>query len=964
MRRLVLTTGFVLIYGILLGQSFPRVNISMEDGLPSNTVYDVFQDTKGFVWVATENGLAKFNGATFQTIPGKNLKSLAVANIIEDSQGGIWCINFSGQVLRVRQDTLSPLEAWNALGEVGFPKLIAVQERILILKQTDLWTYDIAEDSLIHFDPQSPILRSIAPGTGEAWVSYSDKEIIRIPADKKTRPKQAILPISIEVPGSPVLATLANDRVFLTFVKKKIYKIDSLGKSKNITPLFNSLNLNFRSASRLDSNRVIFFGSDGVVILDSELKLTHLLPGENIGSAVMLSEGGLLVGTLNKGLFLIPTLKSKLQHTSTGNGLSKLAYDSVNLRIVAGDLGGNVLFYNRKLEEVNQAKEPSSTSAIQSILIDYERNRIFAQSNQLLEFQLDHLTLVRRHRIFTVKQMIAEDTSYYMATSFGLLHFSVAELTNEERFFEKTRTTSLTQVSDSLLIIGSQRGTLIFNLNKKQESERQLPIQSETSILTSTAKYQDLYIFGTAAQGIFICNEQLEPIRHIKAKDGLLSDQINSLSISGHQMAIATNNGVNLLDLKTWQIESIDRTDGLFGYEVADVLLFPDSLIVATSALQYFDLPLRKQSTLPSVHIGKIEIDGNITSSKNGSYFIPYGINELVIAFDVSHSIQDLGKSQIFYRLKELQKSTWNNLPLTSPQARLLSLPSGKYTLEAYARNSKGLTSEKIQIPIEVETPFWLKPWFQALSYLLGALFVVVLVFLYFRRANRKKQGELIRSNRAQQLRIAQLTSIRAQMNPHFIFNTMTMIQGLVLKGEPKPAGKTIQEFSKLMRSVLELSSEEFITLEAEIKIIERYLEIEKQRFDGQLNFSIEIDPEIISESIRIPSLLTQPYVENALRHGLLHKEGEKRLTISLQLEEEFLNIFIEDNGIGRKAAQEIRKKQLGKSFALEAYQKRIDLLNANSENKIQYHVEDLYNEKNQPAGTRIQLKVPFDYGS
>lgn len=222
----------------------------------------------------------------------------------------------------------------------------------------------------------------------------------------------------------------------------------------------------------------------------------------------------------------------------------------------------------------------------------------------------------------------------------------------------------------------------------------------------------------------------------------------------------------------------------------------------------------------------------------------------------------------------------------------------------------------------------------------------------------------MLKQSQEQELRIAQLTSIRAQMNPHFIFNTMALLQGKVLNGLQQEATQIIHDFSLLLRKVLHLSSKEMILLSDEVEVLEKYLAIEKDRFNGTLFYSIEMDNALRDEMIRIPSLLTQPFVENALRHGLMHKQGEKKLTISFNLDKDYFIIRIEDNGIGRKASGEFNKSRATdhQSFALEAYRKRIDLLNSSWKQKIELAIVDNTNSAGHSIGTTVILKVPVEH--
>jgi len=191
----------------------------------------------------------------------------------------------------------------------------------------------------------------------------------------------------------------------------------------------------------------------------------------------------------------------------------------------------------------------------------------------------------------------------------------------------------------------------------------------------------------------------------------------------------------------------------------------------------------------------------------------------------------------------------------------------------------------------------------------------------------------------------------------------MTLIQGKVISGLEKEAGKIIQDFSKLMRLVLDYSQEEFIGLDTEIEVVEKYLVIEKERSDNQLSYDVFVSPDLEVEMLQVPSLISQPFVENAIKHGLMHKNGSKHLGISFYEEDEFLIINIKDNGIGRKASQSLSKDRYGKhqSFATKAFEERIILINESYNFGIKIDIEDLYDERKNGIGTSVSIKIPLE---
>ena len=198
-------------------------------------------------------------------------------------------------------------------------------------------------------------------------------------------------------------------------------------------------------------------------------------------------------------------------------------------------------------------------------------------------------------------------------------------------------------------------------------------------------------------------------------------------------------------------------------------------------------------------------------------------------------------------------------------------------------------------------------------------------------------------------------------MNPHFMFNALNSIQEFILQNKKELASNYLGDFADLMRSYLQYSQEDYITLRDEIDTLELYLKLEKVRFENEFDYQVTYKESLDIDSIQIPSFLIQPFVENAIKHGLLHKEGAKYIDIQFVLEKgTVLKCIITDNGIGRKASQEINKNRKHKSFATEASHNRLQLLNQNIGQKIGLEIEDLFDENSQSLGTRVVVTIPI----
>ena len=226
------------------------------------------------------------------------------------------------------------------------------------------------------------------------------------------------------------------------------------------------------------------------------------------------------------------------------------------------------------------------------------------------------------------------------------------------------------------------------------------------------------------------------------------------------------------------------------------------------------------------------------------------------------------------------------------------------------------------------------------------------------RYETEKREAEL-REIKLQQTE-SELKAIKAQMNPHFIFNALNSIQEMFFVGDKRLANEHLGKFSQLTREILKASGKQFISLSEEIEMLRKYLELEGLRFEKDFSFSVSANDENAADDILLPPMLVQPYVENSIRHGLLHKRGEKSIAVEFAFDEhkKLLTCIVRDNGIGRSASAEINKnrKQLHESFSTSANAKRLELLNQNREEKIGVAYEDLQH------GTKVTILIPVNY--
>jgi hypothetical protein len=232
-----------------------------------------------------------------------------------------------------------------------------------------------------------------------------------------------------------------------------------------------------------------------------------------------------------------------------------------------------------------------------------------------------------------------------------------------------------------------------------------------------------------------------------------------------------------------------------------------------------------------------------------------------------------------------------------------------------------------------------------------------------YEEALQKEKEEKMISEFEKQLAEVQLTALNAQMNPHFIFNCMNSIQKYILKNEKSKALDFLQHFSELMRLVLDNSSKNKIGLDEELNMLEKYIQLEQQRLDFSFDYTLDVAEGLQTDFYEIPAMIIQPYVENAIWHGLMNKEGKGLLSVRFESTDNLIKCTVEDNGVGRRKAAEMEQEQSPrrKSYGMSISKKRIGLLKKENLVVPDVKITDLTDADNKPAGTSVVIYIPFD---
>lgn len=289
------------------------------------------------------------------------------------------------------------------------------------------------------------------------------------------------------------------------------------------------------------------------------------------------------------------------------------------------------------------------------------------------------------------------------------------------------------------------------------------------------------------------------------------------------------------------------------------------------------------------------------------------------------------------------------------------NVPGGDYLLRLKVRNSNGIWNEQgQQIRIHINKPFWETGWFLALAILLTGA-VIYLVYSY--RVNSVRRQARLRSDYEIKLNELENSALRTQMNPHFIFNSLNTINSFINSNERERANQYISKFSRLIRLILDHSREKKISLTNELEVVNLYVQLEQIRFEYKFNYEISIGEGITTDDLEVPPLIIQPFVENAILHGLLPLASGGLLHIKVYRNDGHLLLLIEDNGIGRQQAKKhkLPAQEKHKSHGIDITLKRIELFNKEHHFEGRVTLIDLKEEAGNAAGTRVEIPLAWE---
>lgn len=942
-----------------LAQNPYSITIDKTSGLPANSVYDVFQDKKGFMWFATDKGLCRYDGNNFKTYTAKIQTSKSGSSIAEDDFGRIWYSNFDGFLYFVKDGILQTLAQKKAS---GYYKYGLIKDELFQIQNNFVFIYDLKTlrlkkkiplpDQQITFAFSSPDKFYVLGDFLYEFSNGNDYKKYILPKNFHQNIKTPILNFW---KGELLINNKLSQNAF-TF-KNGIFKVFQF---KNIP--------NFIQNTSISDGFVWISTPNGIFKYENNQSTKQYFPEDNISSIYKDRQNNYWISTLNKGVLFIQDFSSKnveLPQKPTTLTLGKN-------EIFIGANKDLIYQLNPKTLQVKTIFESKSNHPVNQIFADYGSGQIFFNS-----FQFNILS--RENKLdksfsLSIKDIKKVDEKYFSFAASGLcgIFYVDGNLKSSWDFiFEKNKRQNFSGFNQSLLLdqvkgksteYSSVNNMIYYATNKglmvvnNLGITKEIKYRNESLYLTKLQKFQNS-IYGLSSSDQFFVIDENNRILLYQLPKILLGEKINSFRIQSHFVYFFTENAVFEYDLVSHNLKKTLSVSNEI--EATDVLLNNHLLYFATSkGIVIKNQSEKNANPKPKLVLNEVLVNNSKKSPENLK-----NLNSDENDLNINFSILSFLPNEKYCLIYKINNSSWKTLDKNATTLNLSSLSSGKYkVLMAVLFNYEKISTQNIYF--EINKVFWQKSWF-----IIGTILILFfLAYFIFRWQLKKTQKEnqlvLDKINLEKNLNESKLIAIKSQMNPHFFYNALNTIQSFILSNDKKQALTYLSKFSALTRKILVLTEKENISISEEVKTLKLYLDIEKARFEENFNYEIKVDENTDAENTRIPAMLLQVYVENALKHGLLHKKGLKNLEIKFSDKQENILIEIIDNGIGREksAALNSIKNKNHTSFATRAMKNRIDLLNSNKIEKMSIEIMDVYKQNDQSSGTKVSIKIPKNF--
>jgi len=942
----------------------------VSDGLPSSELYDLEQGPDGKIWIGTDRGLCSYDGYNFKTFDGSDgLPSSTVFEIFSNGTT-IYIASFDGalskvennQVIEIKEIKDNPINShWishlafdNKSNSVKYFNKFLIRNEKMGFKQKNpplLGSYNFGKNRVSIDTFKFDNFQTLDTKVGDKFLYEPNFNTI-------TTYEYTLDSTRIYFINQYFIRHYSNYSFRnINFVPNKIFTLkDNIQKE-----IYSSADA-FRKIYKDHNGSIWICTSKGILLYNEQEnanEFSSFFTNYNTTSIIQDNENNYWISTLNNGLIYVPNFDIKTINIRSESYAESLEKNELNLFLS---------LHNSEIFILDKAMKPQlllNTNSANSSAIAVSEDHVYIGYSHHLKYSSDgsYNIIANSHNYSPRKQLVLENGDIIS----GMNHLTYLNSSGE--WIDSSGIVSavldLSQLENGDILGATLNGLISiknYDLSQIHQLEHTDPAFSKR-INSIDSDKNNLAFIGTAEQGVkVILADSL--VGNLEKE--LSSNIINTLHIEKDSILwVGTNNGLDRISY-TWQdsfyvnsISTVNTTRGLVSNYITDLTDWNNQLWVLTDkGLNYFDpKTLKPNITAPKITIDSILVEQHKIIPDSATDFDYSKENFEFYYTGISFKKSNSGNFYK-YRLISDRDSTW--FYSNNKNVRYTNLAYGDYTFQVAAQNNNKVWSTSESYSFRINPHFTETPLFK-----LTMLFLSLALAFFI---NRIRDSRIMaRELQKQQLKeaelktkAAELNALRNQMNPHFIYNSLNSIQNFIFKNDPERANYLLSRFSKLMRSSLQLSKLEYISLKEEIEFLNNYLELEKMRFEDKFEFNIAMGTELV-ENYKIPPLLIQPIVENSIKHGFSGLDKKGKLIIKFIKDDDHLIISVIDNGKGfsPQNLNNSNNKFENRVSATTIIKERIELLNFEDKSNSWFKIEPHYIDK-LLAGTKVELRIPY----
>lgn len=977
------------------GYSFTIFN--MGNGLTNSTIYDVLEDADGSIWVATDDGLNRmtWTGRVIQVyqhsdVNANSISSNQVFEIHQDKMGELWICTSSGlNKLNPKTQTFSLYNFYTqGTGKAETNWINSVEEdnhgNLWVCTRHGLHRFDVASEAFTSFyfrgeaggedqHLSNYILCCIEDHDGNIWAGTRAGIFVMNPETGQYHQVRYREGADGNLSSNVVNALLQDlaGRIWIGTDRCLDVYDPKTGAFSNFK--------NSSSTTSISNNdiRCLFEGDDGTIWVGTYIGLNKVDQSSSRFTHY----------------YHMPDYSNSL----SDNTVYSVIEDREGLVWIATYQGVNILDRNTETFSYlrHDPDDPNSVSSdrIRVLLEDQSGNIwIGTETSGLNRYDKKTGTVTRYshadHNPFTIPEnnivSMMEDSKGRLWVGTGRGVCFKEKGTNIFRTFNKERGPfkltgnliwSIYEDRDGFIWIGTTEG-----LNRMDGELKSIVYflhdPADPNTISSNrifSVYQDetgIFWMGTMGGGLNRFDPRTGKFRAFTENQGLPNNVVYATIEDGAgNLWISTNWGLAKFDKLTETFVQYDAQDGVQGNEFNAGAYFRNQKgEIYFGGMNGFNVfhpeEIKINRREPRIAITGFRIFNELKQQyvEDGDT-IRLSYSDNFFSFEFS-ALDFTNPAKNWYRYYlEAYDANWINASSSRRFAQYQKVDPGTYVFHVTGTNNDGVWNMAGTTAVVIIRPPWWQTWgFRIIMVLMIITTSWGLIYWRLRYIRRKHELEKKMLSIEKQIFELEQRALRLQMNPHFMFNSLNAIQNFVISNDTDKAVNYLAKFSHLMRMILANSIQTNIPLKDELKALTYYMDLEKLRFDDKFEYFIQLDPAIDTEFIEVPPMLLQPYVENAIIHGLVHIEGKGRLSIDMKKRKDSLLCVIEDNGIGREKANRLREESGIKRQprGMMITQERLEILSKQRRKGFLVKVTDLKNEKGEALGTRVEISIQF----